>query len=144
MIQYSDNFPDAEYDPYALAIGKFGLNWNFLQYALCELFSIVTLEKTPQVGDRVNHVPIKIWHSLRSDRAQREMLKAAIESSHLSQRNDLVRNRSLWPAVASSDSAKCLSNGDSGCGSTAGAGHTRAGLWPGLYLMPFTMNETGL
>jgi len=92
MIQYLDNFPDSEYDPYALAIGKFALNWNFLQYALSELFAIVTLEKFPRVGDPVNPVPINIWHSMKSDRVQREILKVAIESSHLSKGNDLVES----------------------------------------------------
>src|ERR1700677_3789383 len=92
MTEYADNFPDSEYDPYALAIGKFALNWNFLQHTLCELFSIVTLQKAPQVGDRVHNVPTDVWHSLKSDRVQRGILEAAIKGSPLGERNDLAHS----------------------------------------------------
>jgi len=79
-----------EFEPYVIALGKFALAWNDLQYNLCGLFSIVTLEEPPRAGDAINFVPAYIWHAIKSDRSQLDMLRAAITTSKLSKGNDLI------------------------------------------------------
>jgi hypothetical protein len=88
--QYLDRYAGAEFEPYVTALGKFALAWNELQRNLCELFSIVTLERRPRAGDMVNVVPTRVWYSIKSDRSQRDMLEAAITHSKLSEGNELV------------------------------------------------------
>lgn len=90
--QYLDKYEGSEFEPYVTAIGKFALAWNELQYNLCELFSIVTLERRPMAGDMVNRVPTRIWYSIKSDRSQRDMLEAAVINSRLSEGNDLAKS----------------------------------------------------
>jgi len=63
--------------------------WNELQANLCELFSIVALDRAPRAGDMVNYVPTYIWHAIRSDRSQRDMLEAAIMHSKVTSRPEL-------------------------------------------------------
>ncbi len=61
---------ERQFKPLALKIGWIAYEWNRLQETLAELFA-------DALG---NHTPaFKIWHSLRSDLTQREMLKAAAE-----------------------------------------------------------------
>jgi hypothetical protein len=56
--------------PVALEIGWIAYEWNRLQEALAELFSDVLDTK----------IAFAVWHSVKSDLAQREMLIAAINS----------------------------------------------------------------
>jgi hypothetical protein len=93
MSRYSE----PEFAPYVTALGQFALAWNELQASLCELFSIVALERPPLAGEMVNYTPTYIWHSIKSDRAQREMLEAAIKHSRLSNGNNLSQD-GLWLA----------------------------------------------
>jgi hypothetical protein len=57
--------------PYQLAIGRVALTWNGLQDSLALLFWTV-------IGVQNGNVPFALWHCIRSDRSQREMLKAAV------------------------------------------------------------------
>ena len=67
------NAIDAKMAPYVAALGRVAHSWNYLQEALGQLFCGVTgLESV--VGEA-------IWHSTTNDRAQREMLRAAIMAS---------------------------------------------------------------
>lgn len=59
--------------PYALEIGKLALAWNRLQEHLALLFSTALGS-----GDTIL-LAYRVWHSSQSDRAQREMLRAAAE-----------------------------------------------------------------
>jgi hypothetical protein len=61
------------FHPYAVEIGKLALEWNRLQEHLSFLFSV-----TLGTGNTVM-LAYRIWHSAQSDRAQREMLRAAAE-----------------------------------------------------------------
>ena len=56
--------------PYMEEIGRLACAWNGLQESLADLFWAI-LENPNGV------VPFAIWHSISSDRSQREMLKAA-------------------------------------------------------------------
>jgi hypothetical protein len=61
---------ERQFKPLALKIGWIAYEWNRLQETLAELFA-------DAMG---NHSPaFKVWHSVRSDLTQREMLKAAAE-----------------------------------------------------------------
>jgi hypothetical protein len=67
-----------DFDPYVSALGQLALAWNDLHEALAGLFWTV-MSPPLHEGVEINHVPIHVWHSLRSDLAQREMLRAAVE-----------------------------------------------------------------
>jgi hypothetical protein len=56
--------------PYIFALGQVAHAWNHLQETLASLFCVVAgINQT---------IGLAIWHSLQSDRAQREMLRAAL------------------------------------------------------------------
>jgi hypothetical protein len=65
----------AKMEPYVMALGKVAHSWNYLQEALGQLFYIVT-----GLEDRMGEA---LWHSMPSDRMQRQMLRAAAEASNL-------------------------------------------------------------
>lgn len=57
-------------DPYKFALGKVAHAWNHMQEQLGLLFCMVTsLDDSMGMG---------IWHALKSDRSQRDLLRAAI------------------------------------------------------------------
>lgn len=74
-------YTGADFDPYVAALGQLALAWNDLHEALAGLFWTV-MNAPPRAGDMVNYTPIHVWHSLRSDLAQREILKAVVEHSN--------------------------------------------------------------
>jgi hypothetical protein len=62
------------FDAYVAAVGKVAHAWNYLHEQLGVLFVAVTgMER---------NVALSIWYSVRSDRAQREMLKAAVYATN--------------------------------------------------------------
>lgn len=97
----TDRYETAEFTPYVAALGKFALSWNELQDNLCSLFSIVSLNRAPQVGDVVSYFSAHVWHSIRSDRSQREMLDAAIKHSALASANLTEHGKWLIDRVTS-------------------------------------------
>lgn len=58
---------------HARQIGEIAFSWNLLQDAFFELFWIVTTEHKPEKHPMVH----AIWHSIQSDKTQREMLRDA-------------------------------------------------------------------
>ena len=67
------------FDAYVAAVGKVAFAWNSLHERLGVLFVAVTgMER---------NVALSIWYSVQSDRAQREMLKAAVYATN-SQRSE--------------------------------------------------------
>jgi hypothetical protein len=56
---------------YISELGELLVSWNALQESFAELFCIVT-------GMPNNRIPSAIWHSIRSDKTQRDILTAAI------------------------------------------------------------------
>jgi hypothetical protein len=78
----SQRYTSPEFKPYALAVGQLNLAWNDLQESLAGLFWTTMLyAQPPRAGDVENYAPLWVWHAIKSDRSQREMLKAAIEHS---------------------------------------------------------------
>jgi hypothetical protein len=61
-------------EPYVREVGKLVASWNTLHERLGELFSAVLNTGHPGIGSA-------IWYSTQSDRAQREMLRAATEAA---------------------------------------------------------------
>ncbi len=58
---------------YAVAVGRLSGAWNFMHRTLGELFALV-------IGGDAELV-LAAWHSLENDRAQREMIRAAIKAA---------------------------------------------------------------
>ena len=73
----SQRYTSPEFKPYVTALGQLALAWNDLQESLKALFWTL-MNPRPQAGDSVTHTPLWVWSSIKSDRSQREMLKAAI------------------------------------------------------------------
>lgn len=67
-----------EFRPYVTALGQLTLAWNDLQESLGTLFWTVMNKRPPMAGDFVDYTPLMVWHSVKSDRQQRVMLKAAV------------------------------------------------------------------
>lgn len=61
---------DKDLDPYFLAIGKVSAAWNRLQDSMALLF-VELHHPLP------SSIPLGVWYTVKSDRGQREMLKAA-------------------------------------------------------------------
>lgn len=63
----------AALEPYKLALGSVAHSWNHLQEQLGLLFCMITgLEDT---------MGMAIWHALKSDRSQRDLIEAAVEAA---------------------------------------------------------------
>ncbi len=65
------DYETPEFRPYVLAFGHVALAWNGWHDALALLFKAVC-------GDLSSRMLTNIWNSIKSDRAQRDMLAAAI------------------------------------------------------------------
>jgi hypothetical protein len=70
-----------ELEPYLIAIGEMTTAWATLHEMLCSIFSVLMLERLPRPGDAVNLTPTYLWHTIKSDRTQREMLGTAFKRS---------------------------------------------------------------
>ena len=76
---------DRALEPYKLALGKVAHQWNHMQEQLGLLFCMVSgLDNSMGMG---------IWHALKSDRSQRDLLEAAITAADLDEdwRNDFPK-----------------------------------------------------
>lgn len=71
----SDEKMEETFSPYLMALGRVAHSWNHLQEALGKLFCTVTKMESA--------VGLSIWHSVLSDRTQREMLRAALVHNNL-------------------------------------------------------------
>jgi hypothetical protein len=76
----SQRYGSPEFRPYVNALGQLSLAWNDLQESLAALFWTATMKGPPLPGDRFDNSSLRIWHAVKSDRYQREMLRAAIEN----------------------------------------------------------------
>ena len=75
-------YAGADFDPYVAALGQLALAWNDLHEGLAGLFWTI-MSAPPREGDIIDYAPIHVWHSLRSDLAQREMLRAVVTHPNL-------------------------------------------------------------
>jgi hypothetical protein len=80
-ISYSDKV----FLPYVAALGQLALAWNGFHETLALLFCSVAREQKPTKEDPRSGQLLAIWHALKSDRSQREILLAAVKNH-------------LWPA----------------------------------------------
>jgi hypothetical protein len=83
------------------ALGQVAHSWNYLQEQLGALFAIV-------LADTHNPVSLAIWYSEPNDRAQRRLLRAAINAGAL----DHIREPKRLPASAKDDLLWLLSEAD--------------------------------
>lgn len=74
----SQRYTAREFRPYVTALGQLALAWNDLQESLAGLFWTAMLSGPPQAGDFVDYRPLRIWHAIRSDRSQKDMLRAIL------------------------------------------------------------------
>ncbi len=91
----SQRYTSAEFRPYTIALGRLALAWNDLQEHLADLF-LTTMSEPPQEGDFINYAPLRVWHSLRADLSQREMLRAAIQYSSTNWGRPRFKEDGIW------------------------------------------------
>ncbi len=75
----SQRYTSKEFLPYATALGQLTLAWNDLQESLAALFWKSMMPGPPQAGDFVSYTALWVWRSIKTDRMQRDMLKAAVD-----------------------------------------------------------------
>jgi hypothetical protein len=63
------NFRDASFKPYTTALGELALAWNDLHETLASLFWHML-----PISNGL--IPFAVWHSSKSDRAQRDMIRS--------------------------------------------------------------------
>jgi hypothetical protein len=68
----SDSVLNATWAPYIVSLGEVAHGWNHLQEEIGKLFCLVS--------DLSNSMGMSIWHSSKSDRAQRDMLEGALSA----------------------------------------------------------------
>ena len=78
----SQRYTAKEFRPYVAALGQLALAWNDLQESLAGVFWTTMMNGPPRAGDIVDHRPLRIWHAIRSDRSQKEMLRAVISTHY--------------------------------------------------------------
>jgi hypothetical protein len=66
---------ERRFRPIAIEIGWLAYEWNRLHAELAELFAAIV--SGPQI-----EIPLSIWHSVHSDRTQRDMLRAALDTAY--------------------------------------------------------------
>jgi hypothetical protein len=66
--------------PYVTALGQLALAWNGFHETLALLFCTVVSERLPTKEDNTSGQLLAVWHALKSDRAQREILLAAVQN----------------------------------------------------------------
>ncbi len=87
--EWADSLPytDKAFEPLALVLGQLTLVWNDLHESLAIVFCSV------MGGGNIGHL-LAIWHALNVDRAQREILKAAVKSGlSPGQQNEVGRRK---------------------------------------------------
>src|SRR5580704_7160746 len=67
------SFSDPAFRPYVGALGQLALSWNALHETMAFLFCSV-------MGGGYSNQFLAVWHALKSDRSQRDILLAATES----------------------------------------------------------------
>jgi hypothetical protein len=80
-----------KFKPYAVELGYLVYSWGRLQEVLGRLFWVLS-------GISNGHHALAIWYAVPSDRTQREMLRALVESKHSSRLNEYPRAKAdlIW------------------------------------------------
>jgi hypothetical protein len=69
-------FTNKAFHPYSMALGQFALAWNDLHVALAALFCTV-------MGGGFVGPAVAIWHEIKSDRTQRDVLSGSAKAKSL-------------------------------------------------------------
>jgi hypothetical protein len=85
----SVSYTHKAFRPYALALGQLTLAWNDLHQSLAMLFCSV-------MGGGFVSPYLSIWHALKSDRAQREILMAAMQAQFLNGGSEQLHSEIVW------------------------------------------------
>jgi hypothetical protein len=84
------NFKSDECRPHAKALGELALIWNDVHMKLSFLFWVITRIPNGLVAD-------SIWHSIKSERAQRDMLKNLVQLDALNHTvSEALRVEVIW------------------------------------------------
>jgi hypothetical protein len=93
----SQRYTAREFRPYVAALGQLALAWNDLQESLAGLFWTTMLnDGPPQAGDTVDYRPLRIWQAVKSDRYQKDMLRAVIEHSKIDWKRPKFVDDAKW------------------------------------------------
>jgi hypothetical protein len=83
-----------EFRPYVTALGQLSLAWNDLQECFGALFW--TLMSPPPLTAFAHREALFVWYSIKSDRSQREMLKAAANNLTIDWRQPALVDEINW------------------------------------------------
>ncbi len=91
----SQRYTSKEFRPYVTALGQLTLAWNDLQESLRGLFWTLMTPR-PVAGDFVNFTPLWVWSAIKSDRSQRDMLRAAVMNTQDNRGREKFREDLKW------------------------------------------------
>lgn len=111
----TDEETEAAFEAYTLALGKVAHAWNYLHEKLAQLFCAIT--------ESERAISLAIWYSTTNERAQRDMLKAAVAAVKLERWEKLPK--------AKEDLKWCLNKVDELAGHRNNAVHAPCSLYVG-------------
>jgi hypothetical protein len=96
----TDNERKAAFEAYAAAVGKVAHAWNYLHEQLGKLFLVISGAE--------REVALAIWYSVKSDRAQRDMLRAAVNATNSKRSREVTKapDDLKWLLIAQMHSPK--------------------------------------
>jgi hypothetical protein len=111
----TDEETKSAFEVYTLALGKVAHAWNYLHEKLAQLFCVIT--------ESERAISLAIWYSTTNERAQRDMLKAAVAAVNLERWEKLPK--------AKEDLKWCLDKVDVLAGHRNNAVHAPCSLYIG-------------
>ena len=96
-------FTHEKFRPYTLALGQFTLAWNDLHTSLAMLFCTV-------MGGGFSNPALAIWHELKADRAQRDILNAAMKSTVINGGSQSLSEEIDWICKRADSLEECRNN----------------------------------
>lgn len=92
----SQRYTSHEFRPYVSALGRLTLAWNDLQESLAGLYWTLNLPGPPSAGDSFTYAPLKVWAAVKSDRTQRDMLRAVVNQDADNWGRPALEADALW------------------------------------------------
>jgi hypothetical protein len=92
----SQRYTTSAFRPYVIALGQVALAWNDLQESFAGLFWTAMLSKRPREGDTFDYAALNVWHAIRADRSQRQMLRAAVNNSPIDWQRPTLKDDVKW------------------------------------------------
>jgi hypothetical protein len=94
-VRHGKRYTAPEFRPYVIALGQLSLAWNDLQESLGALFWTI-MSPRPFEGMFVHREPLFVWHAIKSDRSQRNMLQAAVNNLTIDWERPLLVREINW------------------------------------------------